>query len=70
MVIYRDYGDALNEEFTGTFTKQQYIYKNPYPQLHFGLFAYEQKLLEDRLDWQVAASAAPPTTATWSPTAS
>lgn len=53
VVIYRDYGDALNQDFTGTFTKQQYIYKNPYPQLHFGLFAYEQKLLEDRLDWQI-----------------
>ena len=49
-VIYRDYGEALNQDFTGTFTKQQYIYKNPYPQLHLGLFAYEQKLLDDRLD--------------------
>ena len=49
-VLYRDYGYALNQNYTGTFTKQQYIYKNPYPQLHLGLFAYEQKLLEDRLD--------------------
>ena len=49
-VIYRDYGAALNQDFTGTFTKQQYIYKNPYPQLHLGLFAYEQKLLDERLD--------------------
>ena len=51
-VLYRDYGYALNQNYTGTFTKQQYIYKNPYPQLHLGLFAYEQKLLEDRLDIQ------------------
>ena len=49
-VVYRDYGDALNQDFTGTFTKQQYIYKNPYPQIHLGLFAFEQKLLDDRLD--------------------
>jgi porin len=49
-VVYRDYGFALNQNFTGTFTKQQYIYKNPYPQIHLGLFAFEQKLLDDRLD--------------------
>jgi porin len=52
-VIYRDYGQALNQNFTGTFTKQQYIYKNAYPQLHLGLFAYEQKLLDNRLDIQL-----------------
>jgi porin len=50
VVVYRDYGKALNQDFTGTFTKQQFIYKNPYPQLHLGLFAYEQKLFDDRLD--------------------
>ena len=52
-VIYRDYGQALNQNFTGTFTKQQYIYKNAFPQLHLGLFAYEQKLLDNRLDIQL-----------------
>jgi len=48
--VYRDYGLSLNHLVTGTFTKQQYIYKNPYPRWHLGLFAYEQKLLNDRLD--------------------
>jgi porin len=50
IVVYRDYGKILNQDFTGTFTKQQYIYKNAFPQLHLGLFAYEQKLFDDRLD--------------------
>jgi porin len=50
VVVYRDYGDALNQNYSGTFTKQQYIYKNAYPQLHLGLFAYEQRLLDDRID--------------------
>jgi porin len=50
ITVYRDYGQALNQEVTGTFTKQQYIYKNPYERWHLGLFAYEQKLLDDRLD--------------------
>jgi porin len=54
VVVYRDYGKALNQDFTGTFTKQQFIYKNPYPQLHLGLFAYEQKLFDDRLDINLA----------------
>src|SRR5262249_3490620 len=44
------YGFALNQEDTGTFTKQQYIYKNAFPQWHLGLFALEQRLLDDRLD--------------------
>ncbi|MEA3177264.1 MAG: porin [Gammaproteobacteria bacterium] len=47
---YRDYGNSFNQDVSGTFTKQQYIYKNPFPQWHLGLFAYEQKLLNDRLD--------------------
>jgi porin len=50
MTIYRDYGKSINQDVTGTFTKQQYIYKNPFPRLHLGLFAYEQKLFDDRLD--------------------
>jgi porin len=49
-VVYRDYGFALNQQYTGTFTKQQYIYKNAYPQWHLGLFAFEQRLFDDRLD--------------------
>ncbi len=48
--VYRDYGQGLNHDVTGTFAKQQYIYKNEFPQWHLGLFAYEQKLLDDRLD--------------------
>ena len=50
---YRDYGLSLNTLDTGTYTKQQYIYKNPYTRWHLGLFSYEQKLLDDRLDIQV-----------------
>lgn len=50
VTVYRDYGAGLNHDVTGTFTKQQYIYKNEYPQLHLGVFAYEQKLLDDKLD--------------------
>jgi porin len=49
-VVYRDYGFALNQEYTGTFTKEQYIYKNAFPQWHLGLFAWEQTLLNDNLD--------------------
>lgn len=48
--VYRDYGQSLNKYVTGTFTKQQYIYKNEFYRWHLGLFAYEQKLLNDTLD--------------------
>lgn len=48
--VYRDYGNGLNHDVTGTFVKQQYIYKNEFPRWHLGLFAYEQKLFGDRLD--------------------
>ncbi|HEV7776621.1 MAG TPA: carbohydrate porin [Luteibacter sp.] len=48
--VYRDYGQSLNHNVTGTFTKQQYIYKNEFTFWHLGLFAYEQKLFDDRLD--------------------
>lgn len=51
--VYRDYGLSLNALITGTYTKQQYIYKNPYPRWHLGLFSYEFKGLDDRLDIQV-----------------
>jgi len=53
VTVYRDYGLSLNALDTGTYTKQQYIYKNPYPRWHLGLFSYEQKALDDRLDIQV-----------------
>jgi porin len=49
-VVYRDYGYAVNQEDTGTFTKTQYIYKNAYPQWHLGLFAFEWRLFNDDLD--------------------
>ncbi|MGH8159482.1 MAG: carbohydrate porin [Rhodanobacter sp.] len=48
--VYRDYGESLNKYVTGTFTKQQYIYKNEFYRWHLGLFAYEQKLFDDKLD--------------------
>lgn len=53
VTVYRDYGLSLNALVTGTYTKQQYIYKNPYPRWHLGLFSYEYKGLDDRLDIQV-----------------
>ncbi|WP_426700045.1 carbohydrate porin [Rhodanobacter sp. Col0626] len=48
--VYRDYGHGLNHDLSGTFTKQQYIYKNEYTRWHLGLFAYEQKALDGKLD--------------------
>ncbi|MHB8287225.1 MAG: carbohydrate porin, partial [Caulobacteraceae bacterium] len=50
MTVYRDYGFGLAKDTTGTFVKQQNDYKNAYPQLHMGLVAYEQKLLDNKLD--------------------
>ncbi|MGE8148780.1 carbohydrate porin [Pseudomonas frederiksbergensis] len=48
--VYKDYGFGLNHDVTGTFPKQQHIYKNEFPDWHLGLFAFEQKLLDDKLD--------------------
>ncbi len=48
--IYRDYGYGLNVNDTGTFVKQQNDYKNAFPQLHLGLFGYEQKLFDNKID--------------------
>jgi len=48
--LYHDFGTGLNKHVTGTFFKQQDIYKNEYPQWHFGLFALEQRLFGNRLD--------------------
>jgi porin len=47
---YRDYGTSANKHISGTLFKQQDIYKNEFPQLHLGLFAFEQKLFNDKLD--------------------
>ncbi|UPG92105.1 carbohydrate porin [Luteibacter aegosomaticola] len=48
--VYRDYGNGLQHDVSGTFSKQQYVYKNEYPRWHLGLFAWEQKFLDNRLD--------------------
>jgi porin len=48
--VYRDYGSGLAHNNSGTFVKQQDIYKNEFTQLHLGLVSYEQKLLNNRLD--------------------
>jgi porin len=48
--VYRDYGTGDSKHVTGTFFKQQDIYKNEFPEWHFGLFALEQRLWDDRLD--------------------
>ena len=48
--LYRDYGEGASKHITGTFFKQQDIYKNEYPEWHFGLFALEQRLFHDHLD--------------------
>lgn len=50
VTLYRDYGHGLSKEVTGTFFKQQDIYKNPYTQLHLGLVAFEQTFDHDKLD--------------------
>ena len=48
--LYHDYGEGASKHITGTFFKQQDIYKNEYPEWHFGLFAFEQRLFHDKLD--------------------
>jgi porin len=48
--LYRDYGTGASKHVSGTFFKQQDIYKNEYPAWHFGLFAFEQQLFNDHLD--------------------
>ena len=50
MTFVHDYGSGLAHDFTGTFVKQQEIYKNQFPKLRLGVFAYEQKLFDDRVD--------------------
>ncbi len=51
--LYHDYGVGASKHLTGTLFKQQDIYKNEYPEWHFGLFAYEQSLLNDKIDIMV-----------------
>lgn len=46
----QDYGHGLSHDVTGNFTKAQEIYKNEFNIARLGVFAYEQKLLDDRLD--------------------
>jgi porin len=50
LTVYQDYGHGLSKNDTGTFFKQQDIYKNEFPYLHVGLISFEQLLLDDRLD--------------------
>lgn len=53
VTVYQDYGHGLSKNDTGTFFKQQDIYKNEFPYLHVGLISFEQTLLDDRLDVMV-----------------
>src|ERR1700743_3129774 len=46
----QDYGHGLSHDVTGTFTKAQEIYKNEFNIARLGVIAYEQKLLDNRLD--------------------
>ncbi len=46
----RDYGSSLGKDYTGTYTKEQEIYKNQYNLWRFSVAAYEQKLFDDKLD--------------------
>jgi porin len=46
----QDYGHGLSHDVTGTFTKAQEIYKNEFNLPRLGVIAYEQKLMDDRLD--------------------
>lgn len=46
----RSYGQPTNKEYTGDFVKTQEVYKNPYHRLKLGIFAYEQKAFDNKLD--------------------
>ncbi len=46
----RDYGSSLAKDYSGTYTKEQEIYKNQYNLWRFSVAAYEQKLFDDTLD--------------------
>src|ERR1700761_6771054 len=54
---YHDYGSSLSLNDIGNGVRGQEIYKNPYNIFHFGLFTYEQKLLDDRIDIAVGRTA-------------
>ena len=45
-----DYGESLANQYTGTFTKTQEIFKNHFNQWRVGLLAYDQRLLDRHLD--------------------
>ncbi len=54
---YHDYGTSLSLVGIGNGVRVQEIYKNPYNIFHFGLFTYEQKLWDDRIDIDVGRTA-------------
>ncbi len=46
----RSYGDSLAKNFSGDFIKSQEVYKNQFHPFRLSIFAYEQKLDNDKLD--------------------
>jgi porin len=54
---YHDYGTSLSLDAIGNGVRVQEIYKNPYNHWHFGLFTYEQKLFDDKVDIAVGRTA-------------
>lgn len=46
----RSYGDSLAKNFSGDFIKSQEVYKNQFHPFRLSIFAYEQKLDDDKLD--------------------
>jgi porin len=48
--VIRSYGDSLAKNFSGDFIKSQEVYKNQFHPLRLSIFAYEQKLDNDKLD--------------------
>jgi porin len=54
---YHDYGTSLSLDAIGNGVRVQAIYKSPFNHWHFGLFTYEQKLLDDKIEIAVGRSA-------------
>jgi len=48
--VFRDYGESLAQLDTGTFTKQQEVFKNQFHLWRLGLISYDQKLFNDKVD--------------------
>ncbi|WP_158917035.1 carbohydrate porin [Caulobacter sp. S45] len=46
----RSYGDSDAKNFSGDFIKSQEVYKNAFHPFRMSIFAYEQKLFDDKLD--------------------